>query len=140
MQTQQTRPIPPTPKRPRRCLSSRNREVRGDCADRSIDSLQWGGFALLDRSGLGSGVRLVIQELARQTLVADDRVRVGRLSTASPNVGQSVLGATQAKIRSLFARLPGSRLFDDLAGLLAGTLFLRPCGARLRRAQIEVGR
>src|ERR1700730_12895393 len=135
MRAPQAEPMRRTRQRPTLRLSPRNPEERGCCAVCSIPPLQRVGFAFLDRRGLGSIARLVVQELARQALLPDDRVRVRRLTAAGTDVGEPVLGAAQAEIGRLFAGLAGPRLFDGLAGLLVGTLLLRPGGAGLRRAQ-----
>src|SRR5690348_10726859 len=82
---------------PRLCLSPCDRTAGRSYRGRSIDPLQWGGFAFLDRRGVGSGARLA-QKLVRQALIADHRVRVGCLTAAGTDVGEPVLGATQAEI------------------------------------------
>ena len=50
---------------------------------RSVDALQRRGLALLDGSTRGTGVART-EELVRQALIADRRVRVGRLGAAGP--------------------------------------------------------
>src|SRR5947208_14534572 len=102
MRVQRAQPMRSTLWRSRFCLSPRNREESGCSADRSISPLQRGGFAFLDRRGLGSIARLVAQELARQALLADHRVRVRRLTAAGADVGKPVLGPPQAEIGRLF--------------------------------------
>src|SRR5260370_2391084 len=139
MRAPQLEPVRGTRRRRRLCLSPRNREERGCCAGRSITPLQRGGFAFLDRRGLlGSGVRLVVQKLARQALLPDHRVRVRRLTAAGADIGEPVLGTAQAEIGRLLARLAGPRLFDGLAGLLVLTLLLQPGGAALPRGATVV--
>src|SRR5437588_3101997 len=115
MRAQQGEPMR-TRNRSRLWLSPRNPEERGCRAGRSINPLQRGGFAFLDRRGLGSSAWLVVQKLARQALLPDHRVRVRCLTAAGADVGKPVLGAAQTEIGRLFARLAGSRLFDGLAG------------------------
>src|SRR5260370_19184578 len=101
----QLEPVRGTRRRPRRCLSPRNREERGCCAGWSINPLQRGGFAFLDRRGLlGSGVRLVVQKLARQALLPDHRVPVRRLTAAGTHTLDPVLGTAQAGTGRLLAR------------------------------------
>src|SRR6201993_708737 len=138
MRAPQPEPMRRTRHRPTLRLSARDREERGCCAARSIDSLQRRGLAFLDRRRLGFSGRLVVQKLARQALLPDHRVRVRRLTAAGADVGEPVLGTAQAEIGRLLAWFARSRLFDDLAGLLIGSFLLRPEGAGLRRAQIEV--
>src|SRR5689334_19228867 len=103
--------------------------------DCSINPLERGGLALLDRSCRRF---LLAQQLARQALLADDRVGVGRLRAACANIGKPVFGPPQAEIRGLLARLAGTRLLHDLPRLLACALLLRSARAGLWRAQLEI--
>src|SRR5580693_9586387 len=133
MRAPQAQPLRRTRQRPTLRLSPRMREERGCCGGRSIHPLQRVGLAFLDRRGLGSIARLVVQELARQALLPDDCVRVRCLTAAGADVGKPVLGAAQAEIGRLLAGLAGPRLLDGLSGLLVGTLLLRPSGTGLWR-------
>src|SRR5580704_5343914 len=117
MRAPQPEPMRRTRHRPTLRLSPRIREESGCWAGRSINPLQRGGLAFLDRRGLGSSVWLVVQKLARQALLADHRVRVRRLTAAGDDVGEPVLGTAQAEIGRLLAWFARSRLFDDSAGL-----------------------
>src|SRR5207248_3251894 len=100
----------------------------------SIDPLQRGGLAFLDRRGLGSGARLVIQKLARQALLADNRIRVRRLTAARADVGKPVLGAAQAEITNApakqrkgdiaRARVARNRYSQDMAQIPPHAVFL----------------
>ena len=106
---------------------------RGGYERWSIHPLQQGRFAFLDRRGLGSIARLVVQELARQALLPDHRVRFPRLTVRAPISG-SPSSARRRRKSGACCRLARPRLFDGLAGLLVGTLLLRPaapgCGGR----------
>src|SRR5262245_31909985 len=106
---------------------------------RSIYALQRGGLPFLN--GRRRARRfLLAEQLARQALLADDGVRIRRLTAASADVGKPVFGPPQAKVRSLLTGLARPGLIDDLTGLLVRTLLLWPGRPRLRRAQLEIGR
>src|SRR5689334_20652287 len=84
----------------------------------------------------------------RDAMVRDDRhldsvgarTGLGRLCAPGADIGQPVLGAAQAEIGSLLARLAGSGALDDLSRLLIRALFLWTRSAGLRRPQIEIRR
>src|SRR5438067_8494277 len=97
----------------------------------SIDPLQRRRLALLDaRAAL---VAAIAEQLVRQALIAL-LAGIGRFAAAQPALGGAKPGG------GLLAGLARPGGVDRLARPLGGADLLRPRGAELRRAQLEIGR